>query len=79
VRDAMIFNPANFTIEVDWEYLKGFQCWHRQSIALFTHEGIHIFEWIVLCRFNAEKWNKMDCSHADRIQDFVLKLLRCKI
>ncbi len=79
MRNAMVFDPAKLKIEVDWEYLKGFQCWRRQAIALFAHEVIHIFEWVILCRFNVGKWNRMDCHRANKIQDSLLHLLRCKI
>lgn len=77
---CMYFHPASFRIEVFWSKLKRLPNWRRQTIGLFAHELVHIYQWLVMFRQDALRWNEANEQELERqagsIQDIVLKLLR---
>lgn len=76
---CMYFNPASFRIEILWSELKHTPDWKRQTIGLFAHELVHVYQWLIVYRKNALQWNEADKRElerpAERVQDIVLNLL----
>ena len=77
MQNAMLYDPAAGSITVDWPYLRRFPAWRRQAVALYCHEMVHILQWWIVCRRDAERWNNHPNPEEwpDRVQDVVLSLL----
>ena len=74
-----IFSTMEYPfILINWSYMRTVKKWKRQVIALFCHEITHAIQWVFVCRFNIGKYYRytnFQEKQADKIQDFVLKML----
>ena len=77
--NCMYFCPARFRIDILWEPLREVPYWRRQALALFAHELVHAYQWLVVCRRDVLRWNELGDAERlpDRVQDIVLWMLGC--